>query len=299
MKPEVSVVIPAYNAEGYLAETIRSVLAQSYSDYEVVVVDDGSSDRTPEVAKSFEPHVRVLTKENGGPASARNLAINNTSGRYIAFLDSDDLWVEKKLALQVAFLDDNPGVGLTFGEAWMFSDEAGEKTIAGKIGYTGEATFRSLLFGDYIPNSTVMIRRACVDAVGLLNESRELIAVEDYEYWMRIARSFPMEAIPEALAWYRIRAGNLMGDGRDIDNGLTRAIAALREMERQYPAVWTEQQVDRGQLLARLHVRAGFAWKQRPAWHEAGRKFVEALRYSSHPRVFRWIAAAILLRRWS
>lgn len=299
MKSKVSVVIPAYNAEGYLAETIRSVLAQSYRDYEVVVVDDGSSDQTLQVAKSFEPCVRAFRKENGGPASARNLAIENSTGEYIAFLDSDDLWVEKKLALQVAFLDDNPGIGLTFGEAWMFSEEAGERMVAGKIGYTGEASFRLLLFGDYIPNSTVMVRRGCVEAVGLLNESRELIAVEDYEYWMRIARSFPIAAIPEPLAWYRIREGNLMGDGQDINNGLTRSITALREMERQYPQVWTEQQVDRQLLLARLHVRAGFAWKQRQGWRESGRKFIEALSCSMHPRVFRWIAAAMLLKRWS
>lgn len=299
MKPKVSVVIPAYNAEAFLAETIRSVMAQSYRDYEVVVVDDGSSDHTLQVAKSFEPRVRAFRKENGGPASARNMAINNTSGEYIAFLDSDDLWVEKKLALQVSFLDDNPSIRLTFGEAWMFSEKAGERTVTGKIGYTGEASFRLLLFGDYIPSSTVMVRRSCVDAVGLLNESRELIAVEDYEYWMRIARAFPIAAIPEPLAWYRIREGNLMGDGQDINKGLTRSIAALREMERHYPLVWTEQQVDRELLLARLHIRAGFAWKQRRVWGESGRKFIEALNCSMHPRVFRWIAAAMLLKRWS
>jgi glycosyltransferase involved in cell wall biosynthesis len=239
----------------------------------------------------------VYAQENGGPASARNRAIQHSTGEYIAFLDCDDLWTAEKLAKQVALLDAHPGVGLTYGEAWMFSETAGGKTILEKIGYTGEASFRLLLFGDFIPNSTVMIRRACVDAAGLLDESRELVGVEDYEYWMRIARRFPMAAIAEPLAWYRIRDGNLMG--RDINRGLAGALAALRAMERRYPAVWAEQQVDRVQLWARLHVRAGFAWKQQRAWRECGLKFQEAWRLHPHPRVLRWIAAAMLLKRWS
>jgi glycosyltransferase involved in cell wall biosynthesis len=299
VKPKVSVVIPVYNAEAWLADTIGSVLAQRYDDYEIVIVDDGSSDRTVQVARGFEPRVTVLQQPNGGPASARNRAIERARGEYIAFLDCDDLWAPEKLARQVAFLDSRPEIGLTWAEAWMFSESAGERTVPGKIGYTGEASFRLLLFGDFIPNSTVMIRRCCVDAVGLLNESRELIAVEDYEYWMRIARRFPIAAIPEPLAWYRIREGNLMGDGRDINRGLARTLAALAEMERQYPQVWAEQQVDRAQLLARLHVRAGFAWKQRGAWRACGRKFGEALGCHLHPRTLRWIVAATLLRRWS
>jgi glycosyltransferase involved in cell wall biosynthesis len=299
VKPRVSIIIPAYNAEAYLAETLESVIRQTYRDYEAIVVDDGSSDRTLEIARSFEPHVKVLSQPNGGPASARNLAIKNSAGQYIAFLDSDDLWTDHKLERQVAFFDRRPELGLVYGEALMFSMAGGEKRIAGKIGFTGEASFRLLLFGDYIPNSTVMISRASVDVVGLLNESRDLIAVEDYEYWMRIAKRFPIGALPEPLAYYRIRDGNLMGDGRDINKGLKLSISALEEIERLYPDVWEEQQVDREMLFARLHVRAGFAWKQRKNWQECSRKFAEAAGHSMNPQVFRWIAAAILLKQWS
>lgn len=299
MKPRVSVVIPAYNAEKYLAETLQSVFAQSYSDYEVIVVDDGSIDGTLQTMKSFEPRIKALSKINGGPASARNLAINNSNGEYIAFLDSDDLWMEEKLQLQVEFLDSNPDVGLLYGEALMFSGDGDEKRIEGRIGYTGDPSFRLLLYGDFIPNSTVMIRRACIEKVGLLNESRELVAVEDYEYWMRVARLFPIAAISKPLAYYRLRDGNLMGDGRDIDKGLSLSIAALRAMERLHPNVWDEQSVDRERLFARLHVRAAFAWKQRRDWIATVRYFFKALKYSAHPRVFRWILAAMLLKRWS
>ncbi|MGE0132674.1 MAG: glycosyltransferase family 2 protein [Blastocatellales bacterium] len=299
MKPKVSVVIPAYNAEKYLAETVRSVLDQTYGDYEVIVVDDGSSDGTLEVAKSFQSRIQVFAKPNGGPASARNLAIKNSRGDYIAFLDSDDLWMNDKLGQQVALLEENPAVGLVYGEALMFTQDDGEQKVGDKIGYTYEPSFRSLLFGDYIPNSTVVIRRACVNKVGLLNESRELIGVEDYEYWMRVARHFTMAGIPRPLAYYRIREGNLMGDGSDINKGLNLSIAAIRETERLYPNLWEECQVDRDMLLAKLHIRAGFAWKRKSDWKQWAIKFREALGYSSKPRVFRWMIAATLLKRWS
>ncbi len=299
MNPRFSVIIPAYNAEKYLAQTIESVFSQTDQSYEVIVVDDGSTDRTLQILRSFEPRIKVLSKPNGGPASARNAAIKNSSGDYLAFLDSDDLWMPGKLEKQAAFLEKNPKIGLLFGEALMFSEEKGEKVIQSKIGYTEDPSFCRLLFGDYIPNSTVVIRRECVDRVGLLNEKRELIAVEDYEYWMRIARSFPMAGLPEPLAYYRIREGNLMGDGSDIDRGLNLSLAAIEEVEKLFPGMWEECRVDRNRLFARLQIRAGFAWKRRGDLNQCLRRYLKALSFSRHPRVFRWMIAATLLKRWS
>ncbi len=292
-------IIPAYNAQQYVAETIESVLAQTLPADEVIAVDDGSSDGTFEVLKSYEPSITVLAKQNGGPASARNAAIRHSTGEYLAFIDSDDLWLPDKIEKQVAYLDAHPQVGLLFAEAIMFADENGERVFRDKIGYTGDPNFRQLLFGDFIPNSTVIIRRSCVEQVGYLNESPELIAVEDYEYWMRIARSFEMAGLSEPLAMYRIRQGNLMGDGADIDKGLMLSMRAIREIERQFPRMWSETGVDRNLLFARLFIRAGFAWKQKGNWTECLRKYADALRISLKPRVFRWIIAASLLKRWS
>jgi glycosyltransferase involved in cell wall biosynthesis len=301
VKPKVSVIIPAYNSEKYIAEAIESVFAQTYPGYEVIVVDDGSTDGTLQLLKRYDSRIKVLTKVNGGPASARNLAINNSCGEYIAFLDSDDLWVEEKLDEQVAFLNKHPEVGLVFGEILIFEERGGKHIILSKNGWTGDPTFRQLLFGNYIPNSTVVIRRRCVDKVGLLNESAELIAVEDHEYWMRIARTFPMAGIPNPLAYYRIREGNILGagNGYDIDKGLKLAFAAIGEAEKQFPQMWEEYQVDRDLLFARLHIRAGFAWKKRGNWKECMLRFAKAVNFSRNPRVFRWILAATLLSRWS
>jgi glycosyltransferase involved in cell wall biosynthesis len=297
MNPKVSVVIPAYNTENFIAHTIQSVLDQTYQDFEIIAVDDGSSDRTLEFLRGFAPRVKVLTKANGGPASARNLAIKNSAGEYIAFLDSDDLWVPDKLEVQTAFLEKHPHVGLVFSEASMFSEENGQRNIQSKIGFTANPTFSFLLLGNYIPNSTVVIRRACVNQVGLLNES--LIGTEDHEYWMRIARSFPIAGIPRPLVYYRIREGSLLGDGRNIDKGLDLTLAAIREVEKLFPKMWQECRMERDLLIARLHIRAGFAWRRRGDWVNCLRKYIAALSYSIKPRVFRWLVAATILKRWS
>jgi glycosyltransferase involved in cell wall biosynthesis len=291
------VVIPAYNSENLIAETIESVLNQTYQVYEIIAVDDGSTDHTLNVLRRYTPRVKILTKENGGPASARNLAIQNSSGQYIAFLDNDDLWVEAKLEEQVAFLDRHTDIGLLFSEAFMFSEENGRKRILRKIGYTIDPTFYSLLFGNFIPSSTVVIRRACIDKVGLLNES--LIGTDDYEYWMRIARIFPMAAIPKPLAYYRIHDGNYLGDGRYIEKELGLTLAAIYEVEKLFPKMWQECEIDRDLLIARLHIRAGFAWKLRGDWGNCLRNYLEALSYSIKLRVFRWLVAATILKRWS
>jgi glycosyltransferase involved in cell wall biosynthesis len=299
MNPKFSVIIPAYNTENFVAQTIRSVFAQTDQNYEIIAVDDGSTDGTLQALREFEPRIKVLTKPNGGPASARNLAIKHSTGEYIAFLDSDDLWVKHKLEVQGAYLDRHPSVGLLFSEVLMFSEVDGRRKVHSKEGYTGDPTFYQLLFGNFIPNSTVVIRRACIDRVGWLNESPELIAVEDYEYWMRIARTCPLVGLSKPLAYYRIRDGNLMGDGKDIDKRLKLFMAVIEEIEKSYPRMWEEQQVDRSLLLARLHVRAGFAWKLRGLYGESLRRFAQALTYSRKPRVLRWIVAATLLKRWS
>jgi len=293
------VIIPTFNAGNYIAETIQSVLNQTYRNYEVIVVDDGSTDNTLDVLKRFEARIKLLTKSNGGPASARNLGIKNSTGEFIAFQDSDDLWTEDKLDKQVTFLEKHPEVGLLFSEAIMFTEEEGEKKIQRKIGYIVNPSFCNLLYGNCIPNLTVIIRRSCIDKIGLLNESKELIAVEDYEYWLRIAKTFPIAGMPGPLAYYRIREGNLMGDGGNIDKGMRLALAAICEVEKLFPNMWDECKIDRDLLFARLYIRAGFAWKQKGDWKECLSRFAGALKLSRNTRVFRWIIAATLLKRWS
>lgn len=297
--PKVSVIIPAYNIAPYLPEAIESVLRQTYQDFEILVVDDGSTDNTVEVASHYAPRVKLVIKDNGGPASARNAGMRQAAGEYIAFLDGDDSWVPDKLAEQVELLDTNPAIGLVFGRAQMFRQSENARQLGEIIGYTETPTLGFLLLGNFIPAQTVLFRLTCLDQVGYMKESDALPVAEDFEFWLRFAKSFPLAGINRTLAYYRIHESNLLGSGLDIEKGLKYALAALLEFERQYPEVWAECQVDRELLFARMHIRAGFAWKQRKAWMRCLSQYKAALSESCRGRVWRWIIAATLLPRWS
>src|SRR3990170_2838516 len=112
--PKVSVIIPTYNREKYIVETLQSVFAQTFTDYEVIVIDDGSTDNTADVLRPYLDRIVYIRKPNGGQGSARNVGIKVAKGEYIAFLDSDDLWMPEKLELQVKYLDNNKDAGLVF-----------------------------------------------------------------------------------------------------------------------------------------------------------------------------------------
>jgi glycosyltransferase involved in cell wall biosynthesis len=122
-RPTVSVIIPTYNRAGYVVEAIESVLAQTYKNIEIVVIDDGSTDDTPEMLKPYKEKIKYIYTENGGPARARNIGMKEAAGEYIAFLDSDDLYYPFKTEIQVAFLQKNPDVALVCSELSAINDE--------------------------------------------------------------------------------------------------------------------------------------------------------------------------------
>lgn len=199
--PKVSVVIPAYNAMKYLPETLESVVKQTYTDFEVLVVNDGSSDHIVDwMAQITDPRVKLISQANQGLPSARNTGIINAQADYIAFLDADDLWEATKLAKQVRCLDEHPEVGLVH-TPMLLVDENSQST--GRVmgsdvqGYV----LPQLLVQNLIACPSVMVRRACFDNVGLFNPS--LRSIEDWDMWIRIATRYPFAVIKEPLAYYR------------------------------------------------------------------------------------------------
>ena len=207
--PKVSVIIPAYNAQAYLPETIDSVLAQTYSDYELIVVDDGSKDRTVSIVKQYQTmypeKIKLILKENGGPASARNLGVKAASGEYIAFNDADDLWLPSKLEKQINLFEKlAPHVGLVYNKSKKFDNDGiwtlPEKFI--KIPVKGWI-YKDLLKDNMIPNQSVIVRKKCFDEVGLFDESPKVVSSEDYDMWLRIAMKYEVSFIDEVLSLYR------------------------------------------------------------------------------------------------
>ena len=208
--PLVSVIIPVYNAAAYLRETIDSVLAQSYPNIEVLVVDDGSTEDLSRIVAAYGDRVRYVRKPNGGPASARNLGIRMTLADYIAFLDADDVWEPEKLRAQMDMLLLHPSLGLVYSAVSEIDRDGRLRSASrGRQQRPSGDIAQVLFWHNWIPTSTVVTRRACFEQVGGFDEARELISVEDYDMWLRIAERYQLMYLERPLVRYRAHAGGI------------------------------------------------------------------------------------------
>jgi glycosyltransferase involved in cell wall biosynthesis len=201
--PLISVIIPTYNGERYIVRTVDSALTQTYPHREVIVVDDGSPDHTAAALKSFEDRIIYIRKANGGPASARNAGIARARGEYIAFLDGDDLWEKEKLSEQAAFLAGHPDCGLVYTNLSVIDEEDAVVSIPRRPRPSGDL-FMPLFMKNSVPTSSVLVRKVCFDCVGLFDEDRDLISVEDYDLWIRMASRYRIGFLNKPLLRYRV-----------------------------------------------------------------------------------------------
>jgi len=209
--PKVSVIIPSYNATKYLPRTLKSVLNQTFRDIEIIVVDDGSTDNIRMTLEPYMDRIRYIHQENKRRSGARNTGINNATGEYIAFLDSDDIWLPHKIEKQVAVLDRFPDVALVCCRA-LFIDENDRPAyfvsqwVDGKPGRSVEISdmVKPMFLGDPIPGggSTSMSRLRIVQAIGGFDE--DLDYAEDWDTWFRLAHQGLVAYIPRVLACYRV-----------------------------------------------------------------------------------------------
>lgn len=208
--------MPTFNCAAFIGAALESVFAQSYRDYEVIVVDDGSTDDTVAVLDAWMGRVTYIRQANQGPAAARNRAVSHSQGEFVAYLDADDLWLPEKLSRQVAFLDDHPECGLVHGEVNVI-DEAGQPLYERYRQARGRVVLRGLCATELLKNSvihmpTVVERRRRFDEAGGFDES--LRYAEDYLHWLRVAiNGHAFGYIDEPVALYRWRAGSLARDG--------------------------------------------------------------------------------------
>lgn len=201
--PRVSVIIPTFNCERFIAQTIESVLAQTYRDLELVVVDDGSTDNTRLIVEEFlkDKRVRYIYQNNSGASTARNKGFLESSGEYIAFLDSDDLWYPEKLERQVDFLDKNKDIGLV---NCMVNIIDKESNIIGREECKEVKGITDLLLGSNLITgsaSAVMVRRHCIEKVGLFDPGFFISA--DLDMWVRILSQFKNASIHKVLGAIR------------------------------------------------------------------------------------------------
>ncbi|MHC1699612.1 MAG: glycosyltransferase family 2 protein [Humidesulfovibrio sp.] len=238
--PAVSVIVPTYNRADLLPETLASVLGQTLSEIEVIVVDDGSTDATASVVAGMaDSRLRYLRNQRTGlPAAGRNAGIRAARAGLLAFVDSDDLWLPEKLERQKGYLAEHPEVQWCFTHHGFLDHGSGalEPCPLPVVPPPGPQRFARLLGGNYVASPTVLARRELIERTGAYDEDRELRFVEDWELWLRLEAASPGALLPEPLALYRRHPANatacpdLHATGLRYLAGARRAVAANPEV---------------------------------------------------------------------
>jgi glycosyltransferase involved in cell wall biosynthesis len=196
MKPEISVIIPVYNRGEFLIKTINSVLSQTYKNFELIIVDDGSTENIKKIINSFAQKIIYCKQANKGPASARNMGIDKSKGKFIAFLDSDDCWHKDKLLFQAEAMRNNPSYLISHTqETWYRNNKLLNQKRKHKK--CNQYIFDNCLPICMVSMSTVMVRKKLFTKIGLFDEN--LPCCEDYDFWLRISAKYPFLLIDKAL----------------------------------------------------------------------------------------------------
>lgn len=204
---KVSIMVAAYNGEKYIRETLESLLAQTYKDFEIIVTDDGSTDGTAGIVKSFsDARIRYFYKENEGVmAKTRNFGIRKAVGEFIAFCDQDDIWYPEKLKKQLEKIDKNALTGIIVSSADIINGK-GKKIGTRDIGFSGYInpieSFEKLLDTDFITNCSAIVPKKIIEEMGYLDES--LVGNDDYKLWLKISQRYGIFGLEKSLCGWRV-----------------------------------------------------------------------------------------------
>lgn len=260
--PLVSVVVPAFNAQETLVETLRCVAGQTYRRLEILIVDDGSTDGTAALAEAFcrdDMRGRLICRTNGGVASARNLGIRQASGELVAPCDADDLWHPDKIAAQVrAAMAGPPNFGFVY--CWFREVDARGRVVRdGECFDVDGAAYQRLLYRNFVGNgSALLVRRDAALAVGGYDE-RLAQGCEDILFQLRLALLYPVISVKEFLVGYRNRAGSLSSDHRRMYRAWRLALALLMHEGCPIPAGVVRKNLAWRELL----LAESAAWRRR------------------------------------
>lgn len=313
--PLVSVILPVYNGEAYLAQAVDSVLQQTLRPFELIAIDDGSNDGSPSILASYRDRITVVRQANGGVAAARNAGIARARGEFVAFLDQDDYWLPEKAARQAALFAANQRLGLVH-TAVAYYDQVREEYVAPQDPtarpeqMTGDC-YESLLLSNPLVNSSVMVRRSVLEQVGTCDLRIRGNTVQDYDLWLRIAKKYEFAYAPEPLTAFRLHGNQGHRDRRAM------LAEELKVVLRQRPrSAWRETTRGRQRLaniydsLATAHFEAGEPFQARryfahaatiePSWRRLARlgvcclpfPVVRPLRQAWHRRTLRQSSAS-------
>ena len=291
--PQVSVLIIAYNKAGTLAAAIESVLRQTYSDFEILVIDDGSTDDTAERVKPYQDRIRFIRKPNGGTGSARNLGIAEARGRYVAFLDGDDLWLPKKLEIQMAAFEREPQILAVQCSAYCV-DERLRVTERRLCGPAQDTLLDFLLFHN-LPafSSAVVIQTEAARSLG--GFGTDLVILSDWDMACRLAKAGTLRSVPEILVLYRHYHSN---QSSNVDIHIESGIRSLTRFFSD-PALDSAVRAEAPWVWARFYAMLGGGYFRNRDWRKAFRWTGKAIAKS--PKVIPYVAGMpfrTLARTW-
>lgn len=296
--PKVSIIIPAYNCAEFIGRTIDSVLSQTYKDYEIIIVNDGSTDETEQAVsgylKKYSDTIRYFVQENGGSAKARNKAIAHSRGQYIAFLDSDDLWRADKLEKQMSIINENPGVNFIFSNAKLIS-HSGEDTGKSYINSGVDALrkyslFDQLLLKDYIPFSSVLLKKDTFNERGNFDERWK--GCEDYDFLLKIAKFINPCEISDELASYRLsrqsKSKNLVCRHQSTISLVKQYLNGHKPADRMYERLMKER-------LSESYWGLGYAYYEKNEIQEARNAWIQSVIYWPFSALKKYLLIAVSL----
>lgn len=297
MKGLVSVIVPVYNRESLVSETIDSILSQTYKNFEVILINDGSSDDSLSVLVAYERRfpekIRVIDQSNQGQIIARNNGIKVAQGDYIAFLDSDDLWKKDKLERQIPLF--NKGVGLVYAGTEIINEkgetiraEPADETLSGNI-------YPQLLVKNRMTGGTVVVTSESLRRVGVF--STDFKAAENWDLWLRICKEYLAEVVAEPLIEYRIHSNNMSSDTQLMLDAKMKIIEKHCDLKSRDPLIYRFSKL----AYADYFYRIGLDHFANERYLKASKAFFTTMQYSftymdARERLIRSLAGPYLNR---
>lgn len=276
----VSIITPLYNGENYIAEAIQSVLSQNYPHFELLVINDGSTDHSHDVISPFlgDKRIRYFEKENGGVASARNFALQRARGTWIGFLDQDDRWLPDKLTNQITALQRQPDAALIHSRQ-AYIDAGGNPINDYSKDWVDSLQghcFSSLFNRNRIAVLTVLLNKEVLISIGAFNEKTSM--VDDYELWLRICYRYPIAFLDEVVAEYRLHDKNASYDHFRMERAELKALSSLLNNSPGVISQLNKRQINRRFAALHTEIAKGFLWQKQD--HLLARThFIQALKH--------------------
>ncbi len=230
--------MPAFNAGEYIAEAINSVISQTFYNWELIIVNDGSTDNTRKIADKFtlnDERIILINQQNKRLGAARNAGITAAQGKWIAFLDADDIWVNDKLEKQLSAAKLEPDAGVIFSDGFTFYDDNKENAVpyGTKTGLiSSDAIYKLEYEGNYIPVLSVMVKKAHLDEIGLQDENPYIYGCEDWDYWLRLAiHGTSFYGMEDRLFYYRKHSSNMSNDNNLMN--LAKATVFIKNFKKE------------------------------------------------------------------